>query len=312
MHKAVMLLALVLGCVYEPAELGRYETGEEGALEDPSSGVGAIDWDTMDLCEGATLVADLGNIDMEVNTVHAGVHRVVIEVVPIQPPSLPEGFIASIHPLQGEAPLEPSDAGLRYEGDLQLGWSMSLHADEPSIVEVRARIIPESDENAADRTLCEVMPNHNLHDLGALALISIVALSGCDEPIDEPDDVATASQAAGSGCETEYSPYPFMPCRWPQEWSSSDMVDSACDPLICENVEWTTEGYGYAFCPIKCEDVGDCAQWDPGGSVAACDDDGECKWYCDEQHPCPSELECFHHESMDGPLWGECWAPYTF
>ncbi len=140
MRASVILVALLLGCVYEPTEIARFETSEEGSA-DPSIGSGAFDLDEADLREGAIHIVDLGILDMEVLTFGEGVHPVVIEIVPIQPATLPIGFSASIHPVDGEATFEASGAGLRYEGDLQLGWSVFLHADEPSIVELRAQII---------------------------------------------------------------------------------------------------------------------------------------------------------------------------
>jgi hypothetical protein len=61
---------------------------------------------------------------------------------------LPPGFIATLdrvdaEPLvsgQGDDTFEPFGAGLRYEGELQLGWLLVLHADEQADVEVRAWI----------------------------------------------------------------------------------------------------------------------------------------------------------------------------
>jgi hypothetical protein len=135
-------LALVLGCVYEATEIGRFEAAQDEGGLDPTSGSSAVDWYATQLHHGTTLVAELGSIDMEAHTFGAGVHRIVIEVVPLQPATLPESFTASIHPVDGDAEFEPSDAGLRYEGDLELGWSVELHADEPCTVELRAQIIP--------------------------------------------------------------------------------------------------------------------------------------------------------------------------
>src|SRR5690242_508140 len=134
----ILLLALVLGCEYLPTEIGQFETSDNGETGDPPVSSVGVDWHQADLCKGKTVVAELGSIDLEVISVGAGVHPVVIEVAPIQPPTLPTGFVAEIHPLAGQATFEAVDGGLRYEGDLQFGWSLRLHADEQSIVEVRA------------------------------------------------------------------------------------------------------------------------------------------------------------------------------
>lgn len=296
------ILAFVLGCVNEPAEIGYFETGGEESA-DPSHDRQIIEWD---LCEGATVAADLGTSDIEAVTVGGGVHHVVIEVVPIHPPTFPAGFSAAIQPLYGEAAFEAFGAGLRYEGPLQLGWSVLLHADEQSSVELRGQIIAASDETEGDRTLYPVMRNL---ELGALTLTSMVALFGCDKPDDESGE---APHSAESGCESEYSPHPFLasPCPelWPNPEDAFNEADPACHAGMCRTLEFGGIGIGYAWCTIQCEDVGDCAQWDPGASVVACVA-GECTWYCDEAHPCPSELECGppHFD----PNWGQCWAAYS-
>jgi hypothetical protein len=242
-------LALLLGCVYQPAEIARFETSEEGA-DDPSHGSGVIGWDQLDLCDGATLVADLGNIDMEAVTSVGGVHHTVIEVVPIQPPTLPEGFLVSLHPLDpyAGAAFEASGTGLRYEGPLQLGWSVLLHAEEQSIVELRAQI---------------------------------------------------------SSCETEYSPHPFVSLADADGYLT---WDPACHDGFVNTQESQGNEFGYIWCSIQCEDVADCAAWDPGSSVVTCAE-GECAWYCNEAHHCPSELEC--GPVTHDPSWGECWATYA-
>jgi hypothetical protein len=301
---ATVGLAGSLGCVFEPVEIARFETGEEDTSA-PSLGGGSIDWDPIDLCEGATLVADLGTIDMEVVTVGERVHHFVIDVLPIQPPTLPAGFSASIVPRHGEVELEASGAGLRYEGPLQLGWLVRLHADEQSIVELRAQIIPESDETQGDRTLGDVMRNHKL---GALTFTSMVALVGCDKSIDESGDVLVMPHSGESACESEYSPHPFL-SSCPELLPNPEVGNHhpACHDGICNTLESSADTIGYAYCSIQCEDVGDCAEWDPGGSVVACVD-GECTWYCDEAHPCPSELEC--GPPYSDPNLGECWATY--
>lgn len=256
---SILSLSLSLGCVYEPAELGRFETSDEGAASDPSFGNGSVDWDQVDLCEGASLMADLGAIDMEVITLGHAVHDVVIEVVPIQPPTLPAGFSASIHALdEAEVQFEVTETGLRFEGPLQLGWSAMLHADEPSIVELRAKISSE-----------------------------------------------------GANCETEYAPHPFLNTPCPQTGAAlidgMPNWDPACG-LICNTLEVGATGWGYAWCNIQCEDVGDCAGWNPGESVVSCVD-GECAWFCDESHHCPSELEC--GPPYYDPDWGHCTTRYT-
>ena len=73
------------------------------------------------------------------------------------------------------------------------------------------------------------------------------------------------------------------------------------------------DGASYAWCNIECVDASDCATWDPGGSAVSCDG-GPCKWYCDDDHPCPSELECLDRERTGANTlyYGECWAPDPF
>ncbi len=154
------------------------------------------------------------------------------------------------------------------------------------------------------------------NNLGTILMFtSILALFGCDKVIDESGDFAAGSQP-GPGCESEYLPHPYLSCRTPQEWPEDPEASPPLDPecfLGCGGMQ-RADGTAFAFCAIQCEAASDCAAWDPGGSVVSCDG-GQCIWYCDEENPCPSELECVSRGDLlpgDAPYWGQCWAPDPF
>lgn len=154
---AIIVLALALGCVYEPVEIARFEAGED-TLVDATVGSSGVTWTEADLHGGAQLLASLGVLEVEVLATGEGVHRVVIELLPIEPPTLAAGFVASIDRVGGDPivwgessgsgeggeggeQFEPFGAGLRYEGELELGWLLSLRADEHAELQVRAQIL---------------------------------------------------------------------------------------------------------------------------------------------------------------------------
>jgi hypothetical protein len=148
-------VVLGLGCVYEPVELARFEAGEDNlqdTFDDASAGSQHVEWSETQLRAGVVVLAYLGILDVEMLAAGDGPHHVVIELLPISPATFPAGFTASLdrvdaEPIesgqsgQGDDTFQPFGAGLRYEGELQLGWLLRLHADETAEVEVRARII---------------------------------------------------------------------------------------------------------------------------------------------------------------------------
>lgn len=105
----------------------------------------------------------------------------------------------------------------------------------------------------------------------------------------------------------DWPPHPYLSCV---ASLPAELMDPACQGS-CSNL-WPPDASGWASCPIACTDADDCFVWDPGGSEVSCDD-GHCKWGCDEEHPCPGELECLDAERWpDATHWGECWAPGSF
>lgn len=149
------IVALVLGCVYEPVEIGRLQA-EEDTTVDETSGTQGVTWTKAVLHNGVVLLACLGELDVEMLSAGEGLYHVVIELLPIEPATLPAGFTMSLYrvgadPIEwgdvessdsGDADggFEPFGAGLRYEGELELGWLLLLHADEHAKLEVRAQI----------------------------------------------------------------------------------------------------------------------------------------------------------------------------
>ena len=136
-----------------------------------------------------------------------------------------------------------------------------------------------------------------------LTLISIGTMFGCDkldEPIDSFDDHAGEQQS----CEDDHVPHPYLSCVG-MDGEDPQPYDPVCE-IGCGG-QYGAD-VGYVVCGIPCDDVADCGSWDPGESVAACD--GRCYWYCDEQHACPSELECVSRGDLSpGELYsGECMA----
>jgi hypothetical protein len=149
-----------------------------------------------------------------------------------------------------------------------------------------------------------------------LTFTSILALFGCDKLIDESGDFAVGPHdvpAPGPGCESEseYLPHPYVSCTAPEDPDDWGPYDPACHDGCGGMSE--ADGTSYAWCNVECEDVSDCSAWDPGGSELICQG-GRCKWYCDEDHPCPSELVCLGTAQTGGnPNYvGECWAPDPF
>lgn len=141
------------------------------------------------------------------------------------------------------------------------------------------------------------------HKLGILlTLTSIVAMFGCDKLIVEPDELGGEHPS----CEDNDVPHPYLSCVETQSEDPPE-IDPACT-IGCGGQYG--DGVGHVVCGIPCDDVADCEPWDPGESVAACGG-GRCYWYCDEQHACPSELECVSRGNLPpGELyWGECMAP---
>jgi hypothetical protein len=139
-----------------------------------------------------------------------------------------------------------------------------------------------------------------------LTLISIVAMLACDKLYDEPSNSGVVHDDAPGCNEQDVGPHPYFSCVEPIEDLSN--IDPAC-VLGCGYVG-TSDEVGHTVCGIPCEDDLDCGAWDPGGSVTACDD-GRCYWYCDDEHACPSELECVSRGDLgpgEAPFWGECWA----
>lgn len=148
------IVALMLGCVYEPVEIAVFD---EDTSFDPSYGLYVVDWTEAQLRDGVVLLVDLGILEVEIVALGEGTHHVVIEVLPIVPATLPTGFTARLHRVDAEpidwgesessdsgdadGGFEPFGAGLRYEGDLALGWNLLLHADEHATLEVRVKIV---------------------------------------------------------------------------------------------------------------------------------------------------------------------------
>lgn len=146
----ILLIGLGLSCVYEPVEIARFEAGDgEDTSVNESFGSQHVEWTEAQLRDGVTVLASLGAIDVEMLALGDGTHHVVIELLPMEPATLSPDFIATLdrvdaEPIesgQADDPFEPSGAGLRYEGELQLGWRLVLHADEQRDVEVRAWIV---------------------------------------------------------------------------------------------------------------------------------------------------------------------------
>jgi hypothetical protein len=151
-----------------------------------------------------------------------------------------------------------------------------------------------------------------------LTFTSIFALFGCDKWLDESGDLVAGPHQNGPGCESEseYLPHPYLSCRTPEEWPEDPDDHQPYDPACfigCGGMQ-EADGTAYSFCAIECEDASDCAGWDPGDSVVSCAG-GRCNWYCDEDHACPSELECVGRGDLlpdEEPYWGQCWAPDLF
>ena len=147
--------------------------------------------------------------------------------------------------------------------------------------------------------------------LGVLLVSALtVAVLGCDKLIDETGDFVAAPHADFEpGCESEAPPHPYLSCTWPANPEDPSAWDH--DPACIDGCGSMTDadGISYAWCNVECVDASDCATWDPGGSAVSCDA-GRCKWYCDEDLACPSDLVCVASETVAAstPHDGECWA----
>jgi hypothetical protein len=143
----------------------------------------------------------------------------------------------------------------------------------------------------------------------------IVVPFGCDKLIDETGDFVAAPHSdfePGCGSESESEPpppHPYTSCTWPENPEDPSAWDY--DPACIDGCGGMTDadGISYAWCNVECVDVTDCATWDPGGSAVTCET-GRCRWYCDEDHPCPSDFACVASDTIAAstPHDGECWA----
>jgi hypothetical protein len=137
-----------------------------------------------------------------------------------------------------------------------------------------------------------------------LTLASICMMFGCDK-LDDRVDGSGDFTGEQHSCEDDHQPHPYLSCVG-MDSEDPPEVDPACT-IGCGGQYGS--GVGYVVCGIPCDDVSDCGSWDPGDSVAACGE-GRCYWYCDEEHACPSDLECISRGDLQpGELYsGECMA----
>ncbi len=148
-----------------------------------------------------------------------------------------------------------------------------------------------------------------------LTFTSIIVLFGCDRLIDESGHFAIEPHGGADGEAQELS-HPYLSCVTPEEWPEESSEWPPIDPACyggCGGFQENDET-PYAMCLVHCEDSSDCMAWEPGGSVVSCAG-SHCIWECDEDHPCPSGLECVSRGDPlpgDGQYWGECYAPDVF
>jgi hypothetical protein len=141
-----------------------------------------------------------------------------------------------------------------------------------------------------------------------LTLISIVAMLACDKLYDEPGNSGVVHDDAPGCDDHEAPPHPYLSCVEPFPTDPPE-IDPECVSGCGYQVR--PDGVAHTICEVTCESDLDCAVWDAGDSVMTCAG-GRCFWYCDEENPCPSELECISRGDLspgDAPYWGECWAP---
>ncbi|MFV8755461.1 hypothetical protein ACNOYE_33350 [Nannocystaceae bacterium ST9] len=122
--------------------------------------------------------------------------------------------------------------------------------------------------------------------------MSLVALA-CDEAVVIARHEPAASEP---GCADE-GPHPYWSCV-PDELPMHPACDIGCGSS-------SGSGVGYSWCGISCDSDLDCQPW-AGESDARCT--GVCHFHCDDEHPCPDDLECVDQNESG---WGECLAAYV-
>src|SRR5688572_24104559 len=98
-----------------------------------------------------------------------------------------------------------------------------------------------------------------------LTFTSIIVSFGCDKLLDDSGDFVAPPHEAGPGCESEYSPHPYLSCRTPEEWPEDPADYPPTDPVCftgCGGMQ-EADGTAYSFCNVECQDASDCAEWDP-------------------------------------------------
>ncbi len=135
----------------------------------------------------------------------------------------------------------------------------------------------------------------------SILLLSLLVLGACDERIMPPPDPGDEH-----GCESIDEPHPYLSCA-----DSSPELHPACDVGCGYGID--AMGVGHMFCGMHCESDAECYVPKDGDSTPSCVS-GTCHLYCDDDISCPSDLECISRGDpfgTEGPLWGECWAPYV-
>ena len=135
-----------------------------------------------------------------------------------------------------------------------------------------------------------------------LLLFSLLAGFGCDTfeldaLLDGEGPVAGAQAEPG-----EFVPHPYTSCD-SSFGAGEGPYHEACG-LGCGLID-PAEGPGYMLCGIPCEADLECMPWTSDGSPLTSCLDGRCYYHCNEDHACPSDLECIYES---GGAWGECYA----
>lgn len=145
---ALFVLATSSACTLAPVDIAQLSSEDDDALADPTEGEQTITWFDHDLRDGVVEVVELGEITYVFASTDATVAGVTLReielvLVPLEPGQLAADLELVIRDREGieiDGWMWVGERA-RFVGTLELGWSISLHADSEQRVELHARFV---------------------------------------------------------------------------------------------------------------------------------------------------------------------------
>lgn len=144
-----------------------------------------------------------------------------------------------------------------------------------------------------------------------IVLFALLSTVGACDKLDgfESFDQVHVGDSNGPSASCDGGPHPHETCGPAHPDDPVPELHPACVVGCGQGV--MPDGHGYQWCGIPCEVAADCEAYaGDGTSVITCD--GICHYLCDDDHLCPSGLECFSRGDPPIGGWdfpGECMAP---